>query len=135
MQDMIRTVLVVEDEDGVRNLLRTLFRLAGFEVLSCQDGMEALDLMHARGGNVHLLVTDINLGPAMDGIELAESLRAIHPCLKTLYISGEDEQDRLVREIATGQSQFLMKPFRTRDLTDKALEILAPAIAAVTVSR
>ena len=135
MQDTIRTVLVVEDEDGIRNLIRTLFRLAGFDVISCQDGFEALDLMRARGGNVQLLITDINLGPDMDGIELAESLRAIHPSLKTLFISGEEDHERLGPEIASGLSHFLMKPFKTRDITDKALEILSSAVATVTSSR
>jgi DNA-binding NtrC family response regulator len=125
MQDSVRTVLVVEDEDGIRNLMRTLFRLAGFEVLSCQDGPEALDLMRARGGNIHLVVTDVNLGLEMDGIEMAENLRAMHPGVKILYISGDDGQDRIGREVSEGRAHFLMKPFTPRGLTDKALAILA----------
>ena len=125
MQDTVHTVLVVEDEDGVRNLIRTLFRLAGFDVLSCQDGPEALDLMQTRGGNIHLLVTDINLGPDMDGMELAEDLRALHPSLKVLYISGREEEERLGREVAGGLASFLMKPFTPRSLTEKAKAMLS----------
>ena len=135
MQDSVRTVLVVEDEDGIRNLLRTLFRLAGFDVISCQDGSEALDLLQARGGNVHLMVTDINLGPAMDGIELAESLRAIHPSIKILYISGREEDERMDREIASGLAQFVMKPFTPRGLIEKARGILATVPVTVSSSR
>ena len=129
MQDMVRTVLVVDDEDAVRNLLRMLFRLAGFEVLSCASGAEALDLLRERGGNIHLAVTDINLDPQMDGIELAGCLRAIHPSLKVLYISGLEEQERLGAELASGNSYFLMKPFKAKDLTEKAREILSSVAA------
>jgi DNA-binding response OmpR family regulator len=135
MQDSIRTVMVVEDEDGIRNLIRTLFRLAGYDVISCQDGPEAMDLLRARGGIVHLLVTDINLGPAMDGLELAENLRAIQPSIKVLYISGEEDQERLVAELASGQADFLMKPFKTRDITDKAQALLSRVTATVASSR
>ncbi|HKP97094.1 MAG TPA: response regulator [Fibrobacteria bacterium] len=133
MQDSIRTVLVVEDEDGVRNLIRTLLRLSGFDVLACQNAEEALDLMRARGGKVNLVVTDINLGPDMDGIEMAESLRAIYPSLKVLYISGMEEQDRIVREVAGGQASFLMKPFTPGGLREKAGAMLS-LVPAVTVS-
>lgn len=129
MQDSVQTVLVVDDEDGVRNLMRMLFRLAGYNVLSCSSGAEALDLLRERGGNIHLAVTDLNLDPQMDGIELAGNLRAIHPSLKVLYISGLEEQERLGAELAAGNAYFLMKPFKTRDLTDKAREILS-AVAA-----
>ena len=132
MQDTVRTVLVVDDEDVVRNLLRMLFRLAGFEVLSCASGAEALDLLRERGGNIHLAVTDINLDPQMDGIELAGSLRAIHPSLKVLFISGLEEQERLGAELASGNSYFLMKPFKARDLTGKALEILSGTAATAS---
>lgn len=133
MQDTVQTVLVVDDDDGVRNLMRMLFRLAGFNVLSCESGAEALDLLRERGGNIQLAVTDINLDPQMDGIELAGNLRALHPSLKILYISGMEEEERLVAELASGNSYFLMKPFKARDLTDKAREILSavPATASL----
>jgi CheY-like chemotaxis protein len=134
MLDTMHTVLIVDDEDVIRNLIRTLFRLAGYEVLTCQSGLEALDLMQARGGNVHLLVTDINLDPIMDGVELADSLRAFYPGIKVLYISGMEDRERLGAELASGRAHFLAKPFKTRDLTDKADEILSGSGATV-VSR
>jgi DNA-binding response OmpR family regulator len=125
MQDTARTVLVVEDDDGVRSLIRTLFRLEGFDVLSSQDGEEALDLARTRNGAIGLVITDINLGPDMDGLELAAGLRAIHPFTKVLYISGQDEDERLRPELALGLSGFLMKPFTPRSLTEKARSLLA----------
>jgi len=123
MEDVKPTVLVVEDNDAVRNLLGIIFRLDGFEVVACADGGEALDRL--RGGSaVQLVVTDVNLGPGMDGIDLAESMRAIFPSIKVLYVSGRDDDDRLRREIQSGQSAFLMKPFKPRDLTATARALL-----------
>lgn len=133
MQDTVQTVLVVDDEEGIRNLMRMLFRLAGYNVLSCASGAEALDLLRERGGNIQLAVTDINLDPSMDGIELAGNLRAIYPSLKILYISGLEEQERLGAELASGNAYFLMKPFKAKELTDKAREILSAVTATASL--
>ena len=132
-QDSVTTVLVVDDEDAVRSLLRTLLRLAGYEALACRDGAEALDLLAARGGDVQLLITDINLGPDMDGFELADALRASQPALKVLFISG-DEAERAGREMASGHTQFLAKPFTPRAFTDTARALLAAANITVSAS-
>jgi two-component system cell cycle sensor histidine kinase/response regulator CckA len=128
MQDSVQTILVIEDEDTVRNLLRTLLRLAGYEVLSCQAGSEALDLMEARGGTIQLLITDVNLGSGMDGYEAAQALRSRTPSLKVLYISGEEESDRL-SGIASASERFLLKPFTPRSFTDAVRTMLIPVRA------
>ena len=129
MEDTVRTILVIEDEDGVRNLLRTLLRLSGYEVVSCQDGPDALDLMEARGGSLHLLITDVNLGSGMDGFEAADRLRARQPGLKVLYMSGRDESEaREGRSLGTGDG-FLPKPFTPRGFTDTVARMLRPVSA------
>lgn len=125
MQDTVQTILVIEDEDGVRNLLRTLLRLAGYEVLSCQDGEEALDLMDARGGQIMLLITDVNLGTGMDGFDAAQALRSRIPSLKVLYMSGEEEANRLAERSEAGE-RFLAKPFTPRSFTDAVRTMLRP---------
>ncbi|MBW8887548.1 MAG: response regulator [Fibrobacteres bacterium] len=124
MQDKVRTILVIEDEDAVRSLLRTLLRLAGYEVLSCQDGEEALDLMEARGGSIQLLITDVNLGTGMDGFEAAQALRSRLPTLKVLYMSGKEEADRLA-DRADANERFLLKPFTPRSFTDAVRAMLS----------
>ena len=133
MQDSIKTVLVVEDEDGVRNLLRTLLRLAGVDALTCRDGAEALDLLAARGGDIHLLITDIHLDPDMDGVELAGELRARLPHLKVLYISGAEAEDRVEREVSAGLAEFLLKPFTPTTFT-AATQALLSQLSAVAAS-
>jgi DNA-binding response OmpR family regulator len=125
---------VIEDEDAVRTLLRTLLRLAGYEVLSCQDGAEALDLLEARGGEVQLLISDVNLGGAMDGFEAADLLRARQPSLKVLYISGEDEANRVSERYANMPADFLLKPFTPRAFTERVNALLAPAAPTVKAS-
>ena len=129
MQDTVQTVLVIEDEDTVRALLRTLLRLAGYEVLTCQQGDEAVDLMEARGGSIQLLITDVNLGAGMDGFEAAERLRARQPLLKVLFMSGEEEADRPERNAAAASEHFLLKPFTPRAFGDAVRALLLPVKA------
>lgn len=133
MLDTVRTVLVIEDEDSVRNLLRTLLRLAGYEALSCRDGDEALDLMEARGGGIHLLITDLNLGNGPDGFETADRLRARQASLKVLYISGEDEGAARSRAPRAGEDRFLPKPFTPRQFGEAVAGLLA-SVRATAVS-
>jgi two-component system cell cycle sensor histidine kinase/response regulator CckA len=133
MQDTVQTVLVIEDEDTVRNLLRTLLRLAGYEVLACQGGDEAVDLMDARGGTIQLLITDVNLGIGMDGFEAAERLRARQPMLKALFISGEEEADWPARHASGPSDRFLLKPFTPRAFGD-AVRALLLTVKANAVS-
>lgn len=126
MQDAVRTILVIEDEDGVRNLLRALLRIAGYEVLTCQDGPEALDLMEARGGNLDLLITDVNLGIGMDGFEAAERMRARQADLKVLYMSGRDEAAAGSGRASGPADGFLPKPFTPRGFTETVASMLRP---------
>lgn len=133
MQDTVQTVLVIEDEDTVRNLLRTLLRLAGYEVLTCQQGDEAIDLMDARGGTIQLLVTDVNLGAGMDGFEAAEKLRARQPMLKVLFMSGEEEADGPARHSSGPSDRFLLKPFTPRAFGD-AVRAMLYTVKASAVS-
>lgn len=133
MQASVQTVLVIEDDDAVRSLLRTLLRLSGYEVLSCQQGAEALDLMEARGGTVQLLITDVNLGAGMDGFEAAECLRLRHPGLKVLYMSGEEEADRHSGSASRGSDRFIMKPFTPRAFIAETAELLR-SVSANAVS-
>jgi two-component system cell cycle sensor histidine kinase/response regulator CckA len=133
MEDTVRTILVIEDEDGVRNLLRALLRLSGYEVLSCQDGSEALDLMEARGGSVHLLITDVNLGMGMDGFEAAARLRARQADLKVLYMSGQDDAGAGSGRAAGTADGFLPKPFTPRGFTETVASMLRPVTAGAAL--
>jgi two-component system cell cycle sensor histidine kinase/response regulator CckA len=125
MLDMKPTVLVVEDEVGIRNLISTILRLSGYDVLACADGDEAMELVGIHGGYVHLVITDLNLGPSVGGRELAGGLRALFPALRILYVSGSEEDNVVHREVDGGIAFFLPKPFTPKALTDKVFSILS----------
>ena len=85
------TVLVAEDEDGVRHLVDRLLSRNGYKVLVACSGAEGLDIVRSYNGDIHLLITDVIM-PNMSGRELAETLTTIHPGLLTMYMSGYPDQ-------------------------------------------
>jgi DNA-binding response OmpR family regulator len=125
MRDSKPTVLIVEDEDGVRNLIVTILRLSGFDAVPCADAVEALDYFAVHGHYIQLLVTDVNLGPDQGGIELAQGLRDAFPQLRVLYVSGLVDEGPVSAEVNSGRAAFLPKPFTPKTLIDKTRGILA----------
>jgi len=99
------TVLVVEDELAVRNLIAAVLKRAGYRVLSAGNGAEAAQLCQSLREDIHLLVTDMVM-PETRGDELAEQLTAVRPNLRVLIMSGYTDQDGGGRRAA-----FLQKPF------------------------
>jgi signal transduction histidine kinase/CheY-like chemotaxis protein len=126
------TVLLAEDEEGVRDLASEFLRASGFTVLVAKDGLEALEIAERRRGLVHVLVTDVVM-PRMRGTELAQKLKRFHPELKIVYMSGYIEHNSQNEGYQPG-SAFLQKPFSRESLLHKvnqALEHQAEAPAAV----
>jgi PAS domain S-box-containing protein len=109
------TVLVAEDEDGVRELLRKTLTEYGYTVLTARHGRDALLLAGERTGGIDLLVTDIVM-PEMSGRELAETLVDRRPDLKVLYISGYTDDEVLQRGVRGREVGLLRKPFATEEL-------------------
>jgi two-component system, cell cycle sensor histidine kinase and response regulator CckA len=109
------TVLVAEDEDGVRELLRKTLTEYGYSVLTARHGRDALLLAGEQGDRIDLLVTDIVM-PEMSGRELAETLLDRRPDLKILYISGYTDDEVLRRGVRGREVGLLRKPFATEEL-------------------
>jgi signal transduction histidine kinase/CheY-like chemotaxis protein len=117
------TLLLVEDEDGVRRLLTHVLHKRGYEVLEASGGEEALRLFERRGADIHLVLTDMVM-PHMSGRQLGARLRALRPDLKIIYMSGYTD-DVLVRTGALGPGMsFLQKPLRPEVLAAKVREAL-----------
>lgn len=117
------TLLLVEDEDGVRRLLHHVLQKRGYKVLEASNGEEALRLFERRGSEIHLVVTDMVM-PRMTGRELGAHLRALRPDLRIIYMSGYTD-DVLVRTGALGPGMsFLQKPLRPEVLAAKVREAL-----------
>ncbi len=133
MQELKHLILVVEDDEGFRNLITTILRVTGYDVVSCADAEEALALTRENGFFIHLLVADVHLGPYMDGIELAQNLRGDFPDLKVLYLSGREERMEIMREVECGLAAFLSKPFKPSAMTIRLSQLLNPAAEQATI--
>jgi CheY-like chemotaxis protein len=117
------TILLVEDEDGVRALVKQVLSRQGYTVIETRHAKEALEEYERRAGPIPLLLTDVVL-PQMSGRELAERLKAAHPEIKVLYMSGYTD-DAVLRHGVIGQeTAFLQKPFTTASLARKVREVL-----------
>ncbi len=117
------TVLLAEDEDGVRTFVVQALGALGYTVLEARDGSEALDHCATHAGPVHLLVTDVVM-PRMSGRELADRAAALRPQVKVLYLSGYTD-DAVVRHGLLSEGvAFLQKPFTTAVLARKVRQVL-----------
>ncbi len=120
------TVLVAEDEDGVRELLRKVLTEFGYTVLTARHGRDALMVAGDRSSAVDLLVTDVVM-PEMSGRELAETLRDQQPDLKVLYISGYTDDEVVQRGISGREVAFLRKPFASEEFVRRVRGVLDAA--------
>ncbi|MFL5495294.1 MAG: PAS domain S-box protein [Gemmatimonadales bacterium] len=117
------TVLLVEDEDLVRQLTREILLRNGFRVLEAADGAEALRLVRQYDGQIDLMVTDVVM-PRMSGNELVGHARPLRPDMRVLYVSGYSEEAIARHGQLTEGVELLSKPFTPGVLTAKIRQIL-----------
>jgi signal transduction histidine kinase len=120
------TILLAEDEGGVRRLVREILKQQGYTVIEAGDGEEALRLCEQHDGPIHLLLTDVVM-PGMNGRELAEKAGSLRPALKVLYVSGYTEHAIVHNGVLEAGMQFLQKPFTPATLTRKVQELFEAA--------
>lgn len=125
------TVLVVEDEDGVRELVRQILVEHGHAVLTARHGRDALLLAERYERPIDLLVTDVVM-PEMGGGELVERLTDLRPDLKVLYISGYTNDEVVRRGVRGAETRFLHKPFTSEGLMRRVREVLQEGARATT---
>jgi two-component system cell cycle sensor histidine kinase/response regulator CckA len=120
-----RNVLIVDDEDPVRELMAYVLDSHGYRVFSARNAREALYLHAGFPGDFHLLLTDICMHPHEDGFVLARAIRRGRPDLRVIYSSGYVEPDRLQKEVESTGALFLPKPFSPAALLDCVQRSLA----------
>jgi len=119
------TILLVEDDAPVRDLLRGELKRGGYEVTTAANGLEAWQEMEGRGEPVDLVVTDVVM-PGMRGPELVERLRARWPGLRVLFVSGWQDPDKTKLPSLDQRTRFLQKPFDPAALVAEVARILSP---------
>ena len=117
------TILLVEDEDGVRALVRQLLQRHGYTVLPAAHGGEALLLCERHPAKIDLLLTDVVLSQ-MSGTELAKRLAGVRPEMRVLYISGYTDEAIVQHGILEPGTNFLQKPFTNEALIAKVRQLL-----------
>jgi two-component system cell cycle sensor histidine kinase/response regulator CckA len=119
-------ILLVEDEEGLRQLNARGLSSRGYTVLEAGNGIEAIDVLQKTGGKVDLVVSDVVM-PEMDGPTLLRELRSRDPGLKIIFVSGYAEDAFRKHLPAEGQFAFLPKPFTLKQLVNAVKDTLAAA--------
>ncbi len=120
------TVLLVEDEDAVRQLSKLVLESSGYTVLEARDGREALELAERHSGALDLLVSDLVM-PKIGGQELAARLRLSNPRLYVLFVSGYPDEEAASAESLGARAAFLQKPYSPAALSGRVRELLDAA--------
>jgi len=117
------TILLVEDQDGIRDLVREFLQRKGYTVLFAVDGKEALRLAEEHRAQIHLLLTDVVM-PNLSGRALAPRVRALHPRVKVLFMSGFAEPPAAKLAATEEDGPVLQKPFLLDVLAHKIRSLL-----------
>src|SRR4026207_2032598 len=124
---MAETILLVENEYALRELMRRFLEGSGYAVLNARDGDEALSVATAHPTPIDLLLTD-GVMPGLSGVALASRVADLRAETKVLYISGYADDYDVIKEGLTDSGQpFLLKPFSQAELFKKVDEILKPS--------
>ncbi|HPM24729.1 MAG TPA: response regulator [Phycisphaerae bacterium] len=118
---MRRSILIADDDDAIRQVMRIALQQAGYDVCEATNGAEAIRAMHATPFD--LVITDV-LMPESDGLEMIMHVRRQNPNIKVLAISGADNALFLANAAGLGATQVLRKPFRVSALLTLVADLL-----------
>jgi PAS domain S-box-containing protein len=121
-----QTVLVVDDEESIRDITRRTLETFGYTVLTAEDGAQAIDVYVRHRAQIALVLTDMMM-PVMDGIALILALRRLDPELRIIAASGLNAKDNVARATGAGVRHFLPKPYSAETLLELVARVLATA--------
>lgn len=117
------TILLVEDEESVRNFARETLETCGYKVIEARDGAEALSVYKKSASKIDLLITDVVM-PRMGGRKLAEKITRMNPQIPQLFMSGYTDDSIIRQGMITEDMTFIQKPFTFDMLAHKVREVL-----------
>ena len=124
-------ILIVEDEFLIRATLVEVLEDEGYEVVAAESGEEALDLVRSDGG-IALVMTDMHLAGAMDGVTLSSAVRGVRGGMPVIFMTGRPDR---VPALNAETEAMVSKPYTSSDITAAITRLLAPARAADAASQ
>ena len=118
-----KTILIVDDEAKMRQILRVGLLPHGFTILEAENGQEALRLCKEHPGPIHLLLADVVM-PGMNGLELAPRIKALHPEIQAILMSGHKDDQILLHASLNPHTPFFHKPFTLDALVRTIRDVL-----------
>jgi CheY-like chemotaxis protein len=122
-----RTVLVVDDEDDLREIMCYSLQRRGFTTLAAAEPHEAVEVCRDHDGPIDVLITDLNL-PGLPGVQLAALLTAMRPQLRVLYASGWSRDAAMDRGLVDDRATMVQKPFTPDQLAEAVRTVLSAAV-------
>jgi len=110
------TILIVEDEEILREMARDILTESGYRILEAGSGKEALEVWRKSGREIDLLFTDMVMPEGMSGVDLVERLMSDRPDLKIIFTSGYSAGDINAKLLSRAQTRFLPKPYTNATL-------------------
>jgi two-component system, cell cycle sensor histidine kinase and response regulator CckA len=124
-----KTVLVVDDQEAIVQLAKTVLYMEGYTVIFGCSGEDALFVNANHPFPIDLLLTDIRMGPDLNGCDLAQAMRLLRPEIRVIYMSAYADDDRVHEEAEAGTATFLPKPFSPSQLVGVVAKVLSGASA------
>jgi len=118
-----KSILLVEDDDCVRDLASTCLRISGYMILVARNGEEALRIFKENEQSIQMLITDVVM-PGVSGSDLAQIMHPLSPGLKVLYMSGYTDDAIVQHGVLEAGVNFLQNPFTLEALTSKVRQVL-----------
>jgi len=119
-----RTVLVVDDEEMVREVCCAMLQELGFDVVAAEDGAQAVEIFRARIGEIDCVLLDLSM-PKMDGLAAFQEISGLKPNVNVILVSGYNEQEAIQRFSAQGLAGFIQKPYRFETLRKELDKVLS----------
>jgi CheY-like chemotaxis protein len=117
------TILVVEDQAEVRDLIHHTLKQFGYTIILARDGLEALEICRKTNQKIDLILTDVIM-PHMNGPRLAQEVLRLHPEIKVIFMSGYTDKTIPREQLARLGATYLQKPFSHNQLAEKIRKVL-----------